>query len=630
MESPMSENNDQPEDIKINSSSRLAETIREKQRSGEIPHIVRLGDILSLTGLVTKEFIKNALKSQITEKKKIGELLIERGFVSEDQVTEALAIKFGLEFVDLADTTPTYEAVNLLAAPFVRKMQIMPVAVKNNILTIAISSPTEHATIEDILRFSLNRRIKLVVASAFQISQAIERHYKRSFISAEPEPQKAEKKSNNSGPAEVDIDSILDKMVDDANISVVEEYEDDELYEGDSLVITLVNNILMSAVARKASDIHFESQCQGKQTLVRYRIDGICHDVHAISPLYERAVISRIKIISKLDISERRRPQSGKIKLNYHGEIIEFRVEITPTSENREDAVLRILSHADALPLSALGFSEANLLKFQSIIEKPYGIILCAGPTGSGKTTTLHAALGHINTPDRKIWTAEDPIEITQKRLRQVQVKPEIGFSFPEALRSFLRADPDVIMIGEMRDLETTRTGIEASLTGHLVFSTLHTNSAAETIGRLIEMGIEPYNFADALLGILAQRLCRKLCPKCKTEKKLDKDEFDLFVKAYGPELYKEDNLPESFKELKTYRPAQCQNCNSLGYSGRIAVHELLINNEEIKKAIQKNEQTKVIYDLALKNGMRSLRVDGLQKVIKGITSFKEVIRVTG
>jgi type II secretory ATPase GspE/PulE/Tfp pilus assembly ATPase PilB-like protein len=610
------------------SSSSLADKLRDKQKSGEIPRIARLGDILSLTGAVTKEYIRNALKSQGTEKKRIGELLIDRGFVTEEQVTEALAIKCGLEYVDLAKIVPSTAAISIITAPFVRKMQVMPLFLKNNVLTIAISSPTENATIEDILRFALNRKVKLVVASAYQISQAIDKYYKRDYSS----PVKAQTKSDkkDAGPERVDIDTLLDQMVDDSEISLIEDYEDGESYESDSLVITLVNNLLMAAVSKKASDIHFESQCQGRQTLVRYRIDGICHDVHSISFLYERAVISRLKIMAKLDIAERRRPQSGKIKLNYHGDVVEFRLEITPTSESREDAVLRILARADALPITKLGFSELNLSRFQSIIEKPYGIILCAGPTGSGKTTTLHAALGHINTPERKIWTAEDPIEITQQRLRQVQVRPDIGFSFPEALRSFLRADPDVIMIGEMRDLETTRTGIEASLTGHLVFSTLHTNSAAETIGRLIEMGIEPYNFADALLGILAQRLCRRLCPKCKVEETISKDDFDVLIEAYGPDLYRQDNLPGNYKEIKMAVPGHCKACDNLGYSGRLAVHELLINNDKIKKAIQKNEQTKIILDLALESGMRTLREDGIQKALLNITSFKEIIRVTG
>lgn len=610
--------------------SSLAEELRLKQRSGEIPHIARLGDILSLTGVVTKEFIKNALRSQTTEKKKIGELLIERGFVTEEQVTAALAIKFGLEFIDLAETTPAPDAIALITAPFARKMQVLPIVLKNNVLTLAISSPTEHATLEDILRFSLNRKIKLVVASSFQISQAIENHYKRSPSSIVSPPKKTKKTKNFSEPVQIDIEDLLDKMVDDSDITIVEEIDDADSHESDSLVITLVNNLLMSAVNRNASDIHFESHCQGNQTLVRFRIDGICHDVHAISSLYERSVISRIKIIAKLDIAERRRPQSGKIKLNYHGDIIEFRVEITPTAENREDAVLRVLAHSDALPLAKLGFSEPNLYKFKAITEKPYGIILCVGPTGSGKTTTLHAALGHINTPERKIWTAEDPIEITQSRLRQVQVKPEIGFSFQEALRSFLRADPDVIMIGEMRDVETTKTAIEASLTGHLVFSTLHTNSAAETIGRLMEMGIEPYNFADALLGILAQRLCRRLCPKCKVEKTLTKEEFDMIIQAYGLDLYKLDNYPENFKDVTMAKPGKCNSCNNLGYSGRLAVHELLINNDKIKKAIQQNDHTKVLQDLAIEGGMRPLRVDGIQKVFNGLTSFKEILRVTG
>jgi type II secretory ATPase GspE/PulE/Tfp pilus assembly ATPase PilB-like protein len=329
-----------------------------------------------------------------------------------------------------------------------------------------------------------------------------------------------------------------------------------------------------------------------------------------------------------LDIAERRRPQSGKIMLRYEGRKIEYRLEVTPTVGNQEDAVLRILAASKPLPLDAMGFSSSNLAKFREILAKPYGIILCVGPTGSGKTTSLHSALGHINTPVRKIWTAEDPVEITQCGLRQVQVHPKIGFNFADALRSFLRSDPDVIMIGEMRDPETAQIAIEASLTGHLVFSTLHTNSAPETVVRLIEMGMDPYNFSDALLGILAQRLARKLCEHCKKPYHPDREEYDELVHGYGKEWFAAHSMTDYLPELSFMKKEGCEKCGGTGYKGRIAFHELLIGTKTVKDAIKKNTGVEQLRSLAIEEGMRTLRMDGIMKVFRGITDYEQVNKV--
>jgi type II secretory ATPase GspE/PulE/Tfp pilus assembly ATPase PilB-like protein len=333
--------------------------------------------------------------------------------------------------------------------------------------------------------------------------------------------------------------------------------------------------------------------------------------------------VQRLKIMAKLDISERRKPQDGKIRFKSQKGIIELRVATIPTANQNEDVVMRILAGSKPLPLDKMGFSEYNLTKFKEIVQKPYGICLVVGPTGSGKTTTLHSALGFINTEDMKIWTAEDPVEITQKGLRQVQVQPKIDFTFAAAMRSFLRADPDVIMVGEMRDHETAAIGIEASLTGHLVFSTLHTNSAPETITRLLDMEIDPFNFADALLGIMAQRLIRVLCPKCKEAYHPTEDDFDEIMEAYGREYFKRVGVKYS-KDLVLYKPKGCAHCNNTGFKGRMGIHELLVGTDDVKRAVQRRATIEELRKLALDQGMRTLLQDALEKMFKGICDYKQ------
>jgi type II secretory ATPase GspE/PulE/Tfp pilus assembly ATPase PilB-like protein len=344
---------------------------------------------------------------------------------------------------------------------------------------------------------------------------------------------------------------------------------------------------------------------------------------------YRAAIVSRIKIMANLDITEKRKPQDGKIKFRRSvGDEIELRVATLPTQGGVEDVVMRILAKGGTtIPLTEMSLSQRNYKELISISEKPYGMILCVGPTGSGKTTTLHATLHHINTPEKKIWTAEDPVEITQYGLRQVQVHPKIGLDFAAAMRAFLRADPDVIMVGEMRDFETAKTGVEASLTGHLVFSTLHTNSAPETIVRLLDMGIDPLNFADSLLGILAQRLVRTLCKNCKEAYRPAIDEYNELAASYGQEHFAALNIPYS-DDFTLYRPKGCDTCDRTGYKGRMGIHELLINTDPMKRLIQKHESVEVMRELAISEGMTTLLQDGLQKAIEGLTDAKQVRRV--
>jgi type II secretory ATPase GspE/PulE/Tfp pilus assembly ATPase PilB-like protein len=339
--------------------------------------------------------------------------------------------------------------------------------------------------------------------------------------------------------------------------------------------------------------------------------------------------VSRIKIMSDLDIAERRLPQDGKIKFKkYGGKDIELRVATVPTQGGLEDVVMRILAAGEPIPLVKMGFSDRNIDKFIECIVQPYGLVLVCGPTGSGKTTTLHSALAYINKTETKIWTAEDPVEITQKGLRQVQVKPKIGFTFAAAMRSFLRADPDVIMVGEMRDKETTHIGIEASLTGHLVFSTLHTNTAPESIVRLLDMGMDPFNFADAILCIMAQRLVRTLCPDCKKEYNPSREEYDELVREYEEaDFIRNLNIPYS-SDLKLCKPVGCEFCANTGYRGRMGIHELLTGSDEMKKLVQRRAQMEDIRTQAVKDGMTTLKQDGIEKIFAGKTDLLQVRKV--
>jgi len=431
----------------------------------------------------------------------------------------------------------------------------------------------------------------------------------------------------NTPEDEHSFTEILGRM--EGDDSAQEDEESDEVVtESDSVIMQLVNKIINDAYNRRASDIHVEPNVDRKNVEIRFRIDGDCGLYQTVPFSYRAALISRIKIMSNLDITIKRLPQDGKIKFRRStGEEIELRVATIPTQGGVEDVVMRILAKGETMPLEDMVLSPRNYNELTNIISKPYGMILCVGPTGSGKTTTLHAALHHINRPDRKIWTAEDPVEITQYGLRQVQVHPKIGFDFAAAMRAFLRADPDIIMVGEMRDYETAKTGVEASLTGHLVFSTLHTNSAPETIVRLLDMGIDPLNFADALLGILAQRLVRTLCKKCKEQYHPTREEYDEIAYSYNKEEFDKLNIPYN-DDFKLYQPKGCDFCNNTGYRGRMSIHELLIGTEDIKRMVQKHETVEVLRDKAKSEGMTTLLQDGILKAIKGFTDFKQVRRV--
>jgi type II secretory ATPase GspE/PulE/Tfp pilus assembly ATPase PilB-like protein len=570
---------------------------------------VRVGELLIGAGLVTREQVEKAFDTQVSGKRiRVGELLVKQGFVTEDQLLNALAAKFQLRFVDLTVKVPSEEALAALSEGLVDRLRVLPLEIDGNRLIVATSAPTNH-TIGDDLRFRTKHEIELVVALASQISKAIDLHYHRKEEEVPPPLETA-------------------GIAQEATIEEDEPEEQESLYvEPDSEVISLVNKILIDATGRGASDIHIEPGGARLPVLIRYRIDGECLVAHKISPAFRNSVISRLKILAALDIAERRKPQSGKFMLKLEKQRVEYRVEVTPTVGRLEDAVLRVLSSSKAMPLETMDFLPSTLKRIQEMSSKPYGIILCVGPTGSGKTTTLHSILGHINRPTRKIWTAEDPVEITQPGLRQVQVNPRIGFTFAEAMRSFLRGDPDVIMIGEMRDAETARVTIEASLTGHLVLSTLHTNNAPETAVRLIEMGMDSFNFADALLGIIAQRLCRRLCVDCKQIVPFSREDYDRMKKEFLKESPSELAFPD-FESTRFMGPVGCPKCNGTGYKGRIALQELLAGTQAVKDAIRKKGDVSRLKRIARDEGMVPLKMDGMLKVLQGLTDMEQVEKV--
>jgi type II secretory ATPase GspE/PulE/Tfp pilus assembly ATPase PilB-like protein len=440
----------------------------------------------------------------------------------------------------------------------------------------------------------------------------------------------------------------IDQMLADMGGPLGDDENDESLESAaaDNELVKFVNKVIVDAYQQKASDIHIEPMPGKLKTGIRFRIDGTLVPYIEVPAHFRQAMVTRLKIMCDLDISERRKPQDGKIKFKKYGPLdIELRVATIPSAGGVEDVVMRILASGEPIPLEKLGLTPHNRENLEKTVSKPYGLFYVCGPTGSGKTTTLHSILKFLNTPETKIWTAEDPVEITQKGLRQVQINKKAGIDFALVMRAFLRADPDIIMVGESRDKETVSMGVEASLTGHLVFSTLHTNSAPESITRLLDMGMDPFNFADALLGILAQRLAKKLCD-CKQPYTPGTSEVNSFISEYAEELrntpsWKKDFSGEAQKlyeewvvnygedgKLRFYKPAGCEKCNNSGYKGRLGLHELLIADERVKKLVQERARVAEIFAAAVEGGMRTLKMDGMEKIMMGMTDLKQVRQV--
>ncbi len=565
---------------------------------------------LTSNDLITEEDLNQAREEARELQEPLENVLMKRYKISKSDIGQCFEYFYQCKFVSFDPNTPIpSDILKNLKKEYLTREAWVPLEKKSDkTVRVIVDDPQnilKRDAIENLLR---TKSIQYDIALKDDILKYIEYFY------------------GERSAEDASFTDLLGKL--DSADQPVDESEE-SVTDSDSAIIQIVNKIINDAFSRRASDIHIEPDVIDKNVLVRYRIDGDCALYQTLPYSYRSAILSRIKIMANLDITMKRIPQDGKIKLKKAGVgEIELRVATIPTQGGVEDVVMRILAKGDALPLHAMNMTPRNYKELLNICEQPYGMILCVGPTGSGKTTTLHAILSHINKPERKIWTAEDPVEITQRGLRQVQVQPKIGFDFAAAMRSFLRADPDVIMVGEMRDFETAKIGVEASLTGHLVLSTLHTNSAPETVSRLLDMGIDPLNFSDSLLGVLAQRLVRTLCDKCKEAYNPTQAEYDQIAKSYGVELFKKENIPYS-KNLMLYRPRGCDACDRTGYRGRIGIHELLINTEEIKKrSIERRESIDVIRNIAMAEGMLTLYQDGILKAFQGLTDIRQVHRV--
>jgi len=563
--------------------------------------------------LVLRDLIKpQDLENLWLEARRSGETvegqLINKYKISKEDIGRSLEDFFGCKFVQYnSKQSIPDDLLKELKRDYLRRELWVPLERTDGKIRVVVDDPNNIIKRDIIQNLLKTKSIEYCVALREDIIKFINHFYQA---------------GDDSGPSVGDILKGLEVLPEG------QEEEDEAVSESDSAIMQLVNKVINDAQSRRASDIHIEPNYGKKNVDIRYRIDGHCSLFQTVPYSYRAAIVSRIKIMANLDITERRLPQDGKIKFKRPGgQEIELRVATLPTQGNLEDVVLRILAKGEIMRLEEMGLSGYNFNNLTNLLSKPYGLILCVGPTGSGKTTTLHAAVHRINTPDLKIWTIEDPVEITQPGIRQVQVNPKIGLDFARAMRSFLRADPDVIMVGEMRDFETAKIGIEASLTGHLVFSTLHTNSAPETVVRLLDMGIDPLNFADSLLGILAQRLARTVCKNCKEPYHPTKEQYDELVDAYGPEHFAKLNIPYG-DDFKLYRGKGCGDCDNTGYRGRIAIHELLVATDNIKRMIQKHETVDIVRDTAITDGMTTLLQDGILKVLEGHTDFEQVRRV--
>jgi len=597
--------------------------------------VVRLGEALTQMGYVTDTQLHRALTLQRNDDATpLGQLLVNLGYLSRKKLNSALARKMGYPMVDVARFPVQGAALDKVSLAIAQRLNVLPLVLRPKLLVVAAADPTLNGMLEE-LEFLSQTRVVAVLGDPEQINRAIVPAYQRAGLSQLGEH------ANVPDPASAESGSqLLESMeFQESHLPTVPEPEV-AVAQSDNTLVRLVNTMIIEAHARGVSDIHVESQPGRARVRIRFRCDGLLCPYLELPHTYRAAVVARLKIMADLDISERRRPQDGKIDFHKFSSRhrLELRVATIPTANGMEDVVLRLLSSAHPIALDDLGLTPTNLKHLREAVNRPYGMVLCVGPTGSGKTTTLHSVLSDLNTPERKIWTAEDPIEITQPDLRQVQINPSIDWTFAKALRSFLRADPDIIMVGEIRDQETAHIAIEASLTGHLLLSTLHTNSAAETVTRLIDMGMNPFNFADSLLAVLAQRLVRRTCPHCKTSQDTSEqalqellDDYLLcFPSAQRPERgwvlrqWQADYGQNG--RLQQHQAAGCEQCQGSGYLGRLGLHELLRVTPGIQALIQTSARSELIQREAFKSGdFRTLRQDGIVKVLQGSTTLEEV-----
>jgi len=571
-------------------------------------------DLLVTNNRITQNELDNAIAESKKGVSDFESILIEKYKVPKLEIGKSLAQFHKCPYIEYSDRTIVdVELLKNLNVDYLRKNHWMPLKRDRTAIEILTDDPGDLDRVADIKRTFPGLNIRFAISLRRDIAQ---------FLSSATGQGQGD--TGSTRKLDENVSDILGELVNEAQEAAAED-AGGGLDENDNAIVRLANQIIADAYRQGASDIHVEPYGEKRETLVRFRVDGDCFEYMKIPQSYRRAIVSRLKIMASLDIAERRKPQDGKIKFKLsENKEIELRVATIPTAGYNEDVVMRLLAASEPLPLDKMGFSDRNLAAIKEISAKPYGIILCVGPTGSGKTTTLHSVLGFINTPDIKIWTAEDPVEITQYGLRQVQVQPKIDFTFAKAMRAFLRADPDVIMVGEMRDKETAEIGIEASLTGHLVMSTLHTNSAVETVTRLLDMGCDSFSFADAMLGVLAQRLTRRICKDCKEQYVGTPVEYEEIRQGYGPEHWDKLGIPQD-NTFRLARGKGCETCNRTGFKGRVALHELLLGSDRIKRMIQSKAKTEEMVKAAIDDGMTTLMQDGVHKVLLGHTTFKEV-----
>ena len=598
-----------------------------------------LGEALVRSGVMSVEQLRDALKTQLDDRKlgiqrPLGQQLVDQGILTEQQLRHAIADWLGNRVVDPGQFACEPDALALVPPSVAQREAVLPLMLRDDILVLLMADPLDQRLLDE-LRFMTQRRIVPVLAAPGSLPSAISRAYEREAATVSRHPK----------AIVADARELAQDLKTTQDVS--QEPQADIASESDNTLVRLINTLIEEAIAQKASDIHIETEPAPRPVKIRFRLDGELVRYLEVESRFRYAMVARIKIMAGMDISEHRKPQDGKIDFSrFGGTQTELRVVTVPTSNGLEDVVLRLLAGSKPMPIDAIGLSPQHLLDLRAMALKPYGLVLVCGPTGSGKTTTLHSLISDINTDSRKIWTAEDPIEITQPGLRQVQVNPRIGWTFAAAMRTFLRADPDVIMIGEMRDEETARIAVEASLTGHLVLSTLHTNSAPESITRLLEIGIDPFNFSDSLLAILSQRLVRRLCTACVSIRPATADELRALAVHYfeGVEAYDDarlhgliDRWTQTYgvddehggRYLRTYIKGGCERCDGRGLKGRLGLYELMLSNEPIRQLIRHRAPAGDIRSQALQAGMQTLRQDGIEKVIQGLTDLHEVIAAT-
>lgn len=560
----------------------------------------RLGDILLDGGVITEEQLAQALDEQERTNEKLGKVLINLGIVSEETIVSHLGAHLGMPTLNLSEVEIDPKVCKLVPDFFVRRQLLIPISKsKSNVLTVAMADPTNILALDDIVLMT-GCKVSPVIAPESDVKMAIERYYGTDILDSiihNIDVGDVEVLKDISEVEDIDVKGLMSKS-------------------SEAPIINLVNHLLIEAIRTGASDIHVEAY--ENKLRVRYRIDGVLYEVASPPRGALNPIVSRIKIISRLDIAERRLPQDGRAKVRLEDKEVDLRVSVLPTAHG-EKVVMRILDTSSlCIDLSVLGFEPEAIAQFQKGIQTPYGIILVTGPTGSGKTTTLYSALRELNTPDRNIITIEDPVEYALEGINQVQVKPEIGLDFASGLRSFMRQDPDVIMVGEIRDRETAEVAIQAALTGHLVLSTLHTNDAPGAITRLVNMGIEPFLISSTVVMSLAQRLVRTICSKCKESYKVSRQTLkDFGIKVKGEE------------EVTLYRGKGCTYCANIGYRGRQGIYEVMMMNSELEELILNREPTQIIRDAARRAGMITLRDAAVRKVLAGITTIEELLRVT-